>query len=122
MLMADQPAHLAPVRRPHPPSTLFVEDRELGDRELELLRQKLRFRAWRRGTSEADLLLGGFVDRHVASLTRVLLEQLERLLSVDDPLIETWVFGGSTVPATFNNTTLAMLRDHVRTLGCARRP
>ena len=117
MLMADQPPHSAPVRGRHPPSTLFVEEREL-----ELLRQKLRFRAWRRGTSEADLLLGGFVDRHVASLTRALLEQLERLLNVDDPLIETWVFGPSTVPAPFNNTTLAMLRDHVRTLGCARRP
>jgi len=113
MLMADQPDRAEPARRPHPPSTLFVEDREL-----ELLRQKLRFRAWRRGTSEADLLLGGFIDRHVVSLTRLPLEEFDRLLNVDDHLIDNWVFGRGTVPAAFNNTALAMLRDYVRTLRC----
>jgi antitoxin CptB len=106
-----------PDHSPPAPSTLYVEDRDL-----ELLRQKLRFRAWRRGTSEADLLLGGFVDRHVATLSRVFLEQLEQLLDVDDPLVEAWVFGRRPAPATFDNAALAMLRDHVRTQSCAGRP
>lgn len=99
------------------PSTLDLEDRDL-----ELLRQKLRFRAWRRGTSESDLMLGGFVDRHVATLSRVPLEELERLLEMDDPLVEDWIFQRLPAPAAFDNATLAMLRDHVRTHSCAGRP
>jgi len=106
-----------PDHRPPAPPTLYVEDRDL-----ELLRQKLRFRAWRRGTSEADLLLGGFVDRHVATLSRVSLEQLEQLLDVDDPLVEAWVFGRRPAPAAFDNAALAMLRDHVRTQSRGGRP
>jgi hypothetical protein len=36
------------------------------DREaLDTLRRKLRFRAWHRGTREADLLIGSFADRHL---------------------------------------------------------
>ena len=32
------------------------------DREHRL--KRLRFRAWHRGTKEADILIGGFFDRH----------------------------------------------------------
>jgi antitoxin CptB len=106
-----------PDHRPPAPPTLCAEDRDL-----EPLRQKLRFRAWRRGTSEADLLLGGFVDRHVATLSRIPLEQLERLLEVDDPLVEAWVFGRRPAPAAFDNAALAMLREHFQTHSCAGRP
>ena len=34
------------------------------DREISL--KRLRFRAWHRGTKEADLLVGGFYDRYSA--------------------------------------------------------
>jgi antitoxin CptB len=51
------------------------------DREaLETLRRKLRFRAWHRGTCEADLLLGSFADRHLAEFSDEELYQFECLL------------------------------------------
>ena len=37
------------------------------DTDLEALRRKLGFRAWHRGTREADLLIGSFADRHLPS-------------------------------------------------------
>ena len=37
---------------------------------------RLKFRAWRRGFREADLILGPFVDRHAAELTAAELDDL----------------------------------------------
>jgi succinate dehydrogenase flavin-adding protein (antitoxin of CptAB toxin-antitoxin module) len=45
---------------------------------------KLRFRAWRRGFREADLILGPFADTHVRSLTPSQLDDFETLLDQPD--------------------------------------
>jgi antitoxin CptB len=82
---------------------------------LEALRRKLRFRAWHRGTCEADTLIGGFADQCLTQFTRLELLQFERLLDEDDPLIEDWIVGRQCLPRGQNNTVMAKLRRFCRT-------
>lgn len=53
--------------------------------ELDARRKRLRFRCWHRGTREMDLIMGGFADAHLASMTDRELDELERLIEVPDP-------------------------------------
>jgi antitoxin CptB len=62
-------------------------------------RRRLLFRAQRRGTREADLLIGGFVSRHIAGLTDADLDLLERLLDLPGSELLDWCFGRRPVPA-----------------------
>jgi antitoxin CptB len=78
---------------------------------LELLRRKLGFRAWHRGTREADLLIGGFADRHLAHLDREELCAFERLLGESDPDIYDWMTGRQPVPPEHDNQVTALLRQ-----------
>src|ERR1700676_776640 len=81
------------------------------DREaLDGLRRKLEFRAWRRGTSEADLLIGAFADQCLAWFAAEELRQFERLLDEDDPVIDDWVTGRELVPKEHDNRVMSLLR------------
>ena len=55
--------------------------------------KKLRFRAWRRGFREADLILGPFADRHVQDFTPAELDLFEALLEVPDQELYAWMVG-----------------------------
>src|ERR1700693_4515288 len=77
---------------------------------LDGLRRKLEFRAWRRGTSEADLLIGTFADQCLAWFDAEELRQFERLLEEDDPVIDDWVTGRQLVPKEHDNRVLNLLR------------
>jgi antitoxin CptB len=73
--------------------------------------KRLRFRAWRRGFREADLILGPFADTHGQSLTPVQLETFEILLEQPDPDLYAWIIGRLDAPAEFDTDVLAMIRD-----------
>ena len=60
--------------------------------------KRLRFRAWHRGTREADLMIGGFVSRTIASLTEAELDALEALLELPDVDLADWLTGRVPVP------------------------
>jgi antitoxin CptB len=77
---------------------------------VETLRRKLAFRAWHRGTSEADLLLGTFADQCLAAFASEELRQFEHLLEEDDPSIDDWVAGRQVVPKKHDNRVMALLR------------
>jgi antitoxin CptB len=84
----------------------MADDRET----LEALRRKLGFRAWHRGTREADLLLGTFADQCLPEFTAEELRQFERLLEEDDPVIDDWITGRQFIPKEHNNYVVALLR------------
>ena len=65
---------------------------------LDTLRRKLGFRAWRRGTQEADLLLGAFADQRLPGFSVAELRQFEDLLDESDPDISDWISGSRSVP------------------------
>ena len=82
------------------------------DRETDIAerRKRLRFRCWRRGSREADLLLGRFADSHLDRLDAGQLARLERLLERDDPDIWDWAVRGAAPPAGLDTDVLALLR------------
>lgn len=72
---------------------------------------RLRYRAWRRGFSEADLILGPFVDRRARDLTPAQFDALEDLLDQPDHDLYGWIVGLEAPPAAFDGEVLGMLRD-----------
>ena len=68
---------------------------------LEIVRKKLSIRSWRRGTKELDLILGRFSDENIAKFDISELHLYEQLLSNDDHLIYSWLFGKEESPKIF---------------------
>jgi antitoxin CptB len=60
--------------------------------------RRLRFRAWHRGTKEADLLIGGFADRYAAGWSETSLRWFETILDEQDVDVMGWAFGTIAVP------------------------
>ncbi|MEP6968445.1 MAG: succinate dehydrogenase assembly factor 2 [Pseudomonadota bacterium] len=71
---------------------------------------KVRFRAWRRGFREADLILGPFADRHARDLSPAQLARFERLLDEPDHDLYAWITGAAPVPPAFDGEVMARLR------------
>lgn len=72
--------------------------------------KRLRFRAWHRGTREADLMIGGFFDAHAAGWDEAEQRWFEALLDEDDVDIMAWAIGTAVPPARFEGPTMAALR------------
>lgn len=68
-------------------------------REIRL--KKLYFRAWHRGTREADNMIGGFFDKYRASWSDEELDWFEQLLEQEDVDIMAWAIGTLPVPEIF---------------------
>jgi antitoxin CptB len=72
--------------------------------------RKLRFRAWRRGFREADLILGPFADRHVSAMTRADLDQFEALLDQPDQDLYGWIVGTAPTPAAHDHEVMNKIK------------
>jgi len=71
---------------------------------------RVRFRAWRRGFREADLILGPFADSHARDLTPEDLARFEALLDQPDPELYGWIIGTEPTPARFDHELMRRLR------------
>ena len=79
------------------------------DRQARL--RRLRFRAWHRGTREADLLIGGFFDRHHDTWNEEEMDWFERLLEEQDVDIMAWAIGTVEPPPRHAGTMMRRLRQ-----------
>ena len=79
--------------------------------DLTARRRRLRFRAWRRGFREADLILGPFADRWADRLTPVQMDELEALLDQPDHDLYGWIIGQAPAPEAFDGEVLGLIRD-----------
>jgi antitoxin CptB len=59
---------------------------------------RAKFRAWHRGTREADYLIGGFFDRHHAAWGEEELVWFEALLEEDDVDVMAWALSAQPAP------------------------
>ncbi len=77
---------------------------------------RARFRAWHRGTREADYMIGGFFDAGHATWEESELAWFEALLDHDDVDIMAWALGTAPAPPAFAGPMLERLRklDYVR--------
>jgi antitoxin CptB len=80
--------------------------------------KRLRFRAWHRGTKEADILIGGYFDRHHAMWNDEDMEWFEALLCEEDVEIMAWAIGSLPPPERYQGT---MMRD-LQTLNYIKHP
>jgi antitoxin CptB len=71
--------------------------------------KRLRFRAWHRGTREADLLIGGFFDA-AAGVGEPELAWFEALLEEQDVDIMAWAIGTAAPPERFEGPLMRRLQ------------
>jgi antitoxin CptB len=79
------------------------------DRETRL--KRLRFRAWHRGTKEADLLVGGFFDRYGESWNDEQIGWFEALMDEQDVDIMAWAIGSAPVPERWDGEMMNTMRQ-----------
>jgi antitoxin CptB len=71
-----------------------------SDRHSHRLR-RLKFRAWHRGTREADYMIGCFFDRYHATWTEAEIDLFERMVEEEDVDIMGWALGTLSIPAEY---------------------
>jgi antitoxin CptB len=71
---------------------------------------RARFRAWHRGTREADFMIGGYFDRHHSKWREPELAWFERLLDEDDVDVMAWALGTAQPPAVLDGPQMDALR------------
>ena len=79
-------------------------------------RNKLKFRAWRRGFREADLILGPFAEATLENMTDGEAAEFEALLGQECRDIYAWIIGKEPTPADFETPTMERLRVFQRNL------
>jgi antitoxin CptB len=72
--------------------------------------RRIQFRAWHRGTKEADLMIGGFFDRYGTTWTEAELLWFEALLEEEDVEVMAWALGTMPVPAHYQGVMMDRLR------------
>jgi antitoxin CptB len=75
----------------------------------EVLRA-LRYRAWHRGTREADMMIGGYFDAHHASWDAHDRAQFAALLTETDVDIMAWAIGTQDVPERYEGPMMDALQ------------
>lgn len=71
---------------------------------------RARFRAWHRGTREADYMIGGFFDRYHGGWGEAELAWFEALLEEDDVDVMAWALGTQVVPPEFAGAQMAAMQ------------
>ena len=84
----------------------------------ETRRRRVLFRANHRGTKETDLMIGGFVARHIASFTPDELTQVEAVMELLDVDLADWLSGRRAIPPEADSP---MLRRMVADIAGAAR-
>jgi len=77
----------------------------------EVLIKQIIYRSMHRGTKEMDLLLGNFVKKYIDKFSFDELEDLDKLLFIDDEVLYKWYFeknSNNTIP---NTKVSAMLKN-----------
>lgn len=74
---------------------------------------RIRFRAWRRGFREADMILGPFSEQVAPQLNEADLALFEALLNEDDHALYGWIKGSTPTPAEWEGPLMDRIRRFV---------
>ena len=88
----------------------------MGNMEREARLKRLRFRASHRGVREADLLIGGFFERHHPGWNDAEIDWFERLLEEQDVDIMAWALGTAMPPERYDGDLMLRLQklDYIK--------
>ncbi len=70
----------------------------------------LQWRAWHRGTREADLMIGGFFDAHHSQWSELECAWFAGLLDEQDVDIMAWAIGTAEPPERFEGPMMTAMR------------
>ncbi len=70
-------------------------------------RRKIIFRANHRGMKEMDVVLGGYVARHIENMTPDELNELERIIALQDNDLLAWLTKREEVPEEHRSQMLS---------------
>lgn len=73
--------------------------------------KRLRFRSWHRGTKEADMMIGGFFERHGTGWNADQLDWFEALLEEQDVDIMGWAIGSIACPPAWDGPMMHAMRS-----------
>jgi antitoxin CptB len=76
---------------------------------IELRRKRLLWRSSHRGIREMDLLMGGFAQSRLPTMTENELNEFEALIELPDQDLLSWVTGEAAAPSNLNNALLLEL-------------
>ncbi|HSM54132.1 MAG TPA: succinate dehydrogenase assembly factor 2 [Erythrobacter sp.] len=71
---------------------------------------RAKFRAWHRGTREADYMIGGFFDRYHSQWKETELRWFEALLDEDDVDVMAWALKTQPVPPHFQGDQIELMQ------------
>ncbi|MFM6951423.1 MAG: succinate dehydrogenase assembly factor 2 [Novosphingobium sp.] len=72
--------------------------------------RRLKFRAWHRGTREADYMIGGFYDRYHGEWAEAEIAWFEALLDEEDVDIMGWALGTLDIPEEYRGALMDAFR------------
>jgi antitoxin CptB len=78
--------------------------------DFETRLKRLRYRAWHRGTREADLMIGGYFDARSAGWGEAELVWFEALLEEQDVDIMAWALGTLPCPPEWEGDAMQSMR------------
>jgi antitoxin CptB len=70
----------------------------------------MQFRAWHRGTREADYMIGGFFNRYHAEWDEAAMLWFEALLDEDDVDVMAWALGTLAVPERYAGDQMSAMQ------------
>jgi antitoxin CptB len=73
--------------------------------------KRLQFRAWHRGTREADYMIGCFFDRFHGDWSETEIDWFEALIEEDDVEIMAWALGTEPVPERYAGAQMDRMRQ-----------
>ena len=73
-------------------------------------RRRIKFRAWHRGTREADLMIGGFTDRYLDACDDADIAWFEAMLDENEVDVMAWALGKAVAPPRFEGPLLVALQ------------
>jgi len=77
----------------------------------EILKKQIIYRATHRGTKEMDILLGNFVKKYIEKFNDNELQDLEKLLFIEDEIIYNWYFKKNFSNNILNTKVSLMLKN-----------
>jgi len=73
--------------------------------------KKLKYRAEHRGFREADIIIGGFAEKHLHELSAAQLDEFERLIDQPDQDLYAWIIGREPIPEQFAGEVMDLIRS-----------
>lgn len=80
--------------------------------DLSILRRKLLYRSWHRGTREMDMIMGSFAELYLSGYDAGALATYEDILNEQDPDLYDWISGRAPLPADKDSSVMQALLRH----------